>query len=364
MIQDDQIAESGKSARKRDDAVVDRRRPSRPSGAAISMPLRRRDRRWPKRPPHLAVDRPVEIAAERAQRQRGRLRPAAPRRSAISRSIACSFCCAVCSSPASCAFRSRSPIDVADEVGARLRGALRRGLRLFGAALRSAASSARRCSSAARVALQLGRASAGATRRGRDRAWRAPRPSASPGRAAGGPASRGAAADSAPGRACRSRPAARAAPAAPRAPTSAAPASARSVAASSASTFAASASTRFSSSARSCRSISSLRRSPRSVRSCDGEAIGFALQRLQPLGRAPRERLGARAVGLLGGCDARRQQNRKGRRDRRETELGVLSGLCVPPAPRSDEPLRRSAFHRYHWVSARRSTSTRSARYP
>ena len=48
-------------------------------------------------------DRPVQVAAERAERQR-RPRPAAVGNPA---SAACSFCCAASSSPASCAFRSR-----------------------------------------------------------------------------------------------------------------------------------------------------------------------------------------------------------------------------------------------------------------
>ena len=108
-------------------------------------------------------------------------------------------------------------IDVAHEVEARLRGALGRApaplRRRFAAprGRRARSSSAGACSSARR-------ASADATRRGRDRAWPARPRSASPGRDAADRGSKGAAADIAPGRACRSRPAARAAPAGLRAP--------------------------------------------------------------------------------------------------------------------------------------------------
>jgi hypothetical protein len=71
------------------------------------------------------------------------------------------------------------------------------------------------------------------------------------------------------------------------------------------------------------------------------EAVGFALQRLQPLARTRGQRRGPRAVGLL------RQERRRTHHD----------------APRA-EHFKKAACHRYPKVSARRNTSARSARCP
>ncbi len=70
-----------------------------------------------------------------------------------------------------------------------------------------------------------------------------------------------------------------------------------------------------------------------------GETIGFTLQRLQPLGRPPRERLGARALRGLGGCDRPDDSDNRGeRRDRREYfSLRALRASAFQPAP-SPEP--------------------------
>ena len=229
MIQDDQVAESGKSARKRDRLRRGSATAVAPSARAISIPLLTMPpiaRPAAEPADDGARDRPVEVAAERPQRQRGGSAAAAP--VASSRSVTCSFCWAACSSPASCAFRSRRRSMSRIEVVPRLRRALRRRPRALAAAVaRAPRAAARAASSVARVVFSSASVCwCDATRSRSSLASAATVRDACPMRRRS--ASRGAAADSAPGRACRSRRAARCSSGrSRRVPTSAARPSAR-----------------------------------------------------------------------------------------------------------------------------------------
>ena len=127
VIDDDQIPESGKAARKRDDAVVD--------GAGVG-PFPRRDLdavggRCATEPAGDGPgDRPFEGAAERAQRQLGRLDGRSAGREIAQRCL--QFLLRGLELARQLRVQIALPVDIADEVGARLRGALRGGLRLFG----------------------------------------------------------------------------------------------------------------------------------------------------------------------------------------------------------------------------------------
>ena len=70
-------------------------------------------------------------------------RPRRPARRPPDRAeVPCSFCCAACSSPDSCAFRSRLSVDVADQIGLGCAARLPAAACAFAAAPRNAAASA------------------------------------------------------------------------------------------------------------------------------------------------------------------------------------------------------------------------------
>ena len=88
-----------------------------------------------------------------------------------------------------------------------------------------------------------------------------------------------------------------------------------------------------------CRSISSLRRSPSSVRSSEARRSGFALQRLQPLGR--RAAPAPRSAHARAAVRPRPRSNRRDRKDRRDNAENktLRSPRAQPPVPAVPSPL-------------------------
>ena len=101
-----------------------RRRRGVPSAAPISIPLLTTAPAWRPRP-SAADGRRRPASRDRRGTAAAAARPASAAGAPVarSRSVTCSFCCAACSSPASCAFEIAARVDVADQRRCALRAA-------------------------------------------------------------------------------------------------------------------------------------------------------------------------------------------------------------------------------------------------